>query len=111
VHALVLQLLRDAGHDVRAVNEERPGVDDEEVARLAGAEERLLLTEDRDFGHLVRSQPGSVKGVVYLRYGSRARRQLAEALVELIQREGEQLYGSFVVMQPGRTRISRLPDT
>jgi hypothetical protein len=31
--------------------------------------------------------------------------------VELIQREGEQLYGSFVVMQPGRARISRLPDT
>jgi predicted nuclease of predicted toxin-antitoxin system len=107
---VVVKRLREAGNDVRAISEERPGAEDEEVARLAGADERILLTEDRDFGHLVQSQPGLVRGVAYLRYVARARGQLAQAVVDVVQNQGEQLQGSFVVIQPGRVRISPLPE-
>ena len=49
----VVQALREAGHDVRAVVEENPGATDHQVIEQSAAEERLLLTEDRDFGQLV----------------------------------------------------------
>ena len=45
--------LRAAGHDVVSMTQEAPGTPDLEVLRRAQAEQRLLLTFDRDFGELV----------------------------------------------------------
>jgi predicted nuclease of predicted toxin-antitoxin system len=53
--SLVRALRRD-GHDVLAVAETSPGTPDEEVVRLAQADDRIVLTEDRDFGRLVYAQ-------------------------------------------------------
>jgi len=45
--------VRAAGHDVVSITERMSGVEDEKVIELAASERRLLLTEDKDFGHLV----------------------------------------------------------
>ena len=45
--------LRASGHDVVYMAEIAPAANDAEVVRLARAESRLLLTEDKDFGDLV----------------------------------------------------------
>lgn len=42
--------LRDAGHDVVWIREAVPGISDEDVLKRAEAEERILLTFDKDFG-------------------------------------------------------------
>ena len=50
--------LRRAGHDVRAINEERhlEGLADDEVLALAAEEQRILVTHDvKDFPPLLRS--------------------------------------------------------
>ena len=49
----VTRALRSAGHDIRIVSREFPGAADEDVARAAAYDGRILLTEDRDFGRLV----------------------------------------------------------
>ena len=45
-------ILRQAGHDVLYVKEERPGAPDLDVLAWAGRENRLLITFDNDFGEL-----------------------------------------------------------
>ena len=45
--------LRQRGHDVRWVLEEERGIGDPQVLREALAEQRILLTGDKDFGELV----------------------------------------------------------
>jgi predicted nuclease of predicted toxin-antitoxin system len=52
----VVRALRAAGFDVAAVSEDAAGSPDEKVIDLARAEQRILLTEDRDFGRLVSLQ-------------------------------------------------------
>ena len=49
----VVRCLRAAGHDVLAVNEFRQRSVDNELLDLAVADDRILLTEDKDFGWLV----------------------------------------------------------
>ena len=49
----VVQALRTAGHDVHAIAELLPGLDDAAVMGLALRERRMLLTEDKNFGQLV----------------------------------------------------------
>ena len=106
----IVRAMRDAGHHVPAVAEESPGASDNEVADLAHADERLLVTEDRDFGPLVYAHQRDSHGVVYVRYPAGARAEVARDVVNLIANEGVALNDAFVVMQPGRARISRLNE-
>ena len=74
---IVVDGLRAAGHDVLAIAEASPGTDDVEVIRLAVSEQRILLTEDKDFGQLVFAQRERAGGILFLRYPSSAREQIA----------------------------------
>jgi predicted nuclease of predicted toxin-antitoxin system len=49
---VVVRALQAAGHDVVAVARVMRGADDQAVIDYAGREERVLLTEDKDFGQL-----------------------------------------------------------
>lgn len=45
----VVRILRASGHDVLAVSEISPRLSDENVALWARREDRILLTEDKDW--------------------------------------------------------------
>ena len=103
----VVRALRDAGHDVTAIAEIAPRIEDEEVLKLAHQRGTLLITEDKDFGQLVYASAKATEGVLLLRFPAGARSGLAAAVVELVEKRGDQLTGCFVVLQPGRVRIRR----
>ena len=105
----VVRALRALGHDVLAVVESSPSIADEVVLSLAVRESRILLTEDKDFGQLIYADVQPSAGVILIRFPAESRNVLAQAVLDVISREGEQLLGSFVVVQPGRVRISRNP--
>jgi predicted nuclease of predicted toxin-antitoxin system len=103
----VVRALRDHGHDVAAVADGSMGADDEAVLGAALRANRILLTEDKDFGQLYYAGAHPAGGVILLRFPAVARRALADAVVELVDREGARLAGCFVVVQPGHVRILR----
>ena len=105
----MVKALRSAGYDVTASREICPGAADEIVAALAIKENRLLLTEDKDFGRLVYAGSGLNTGVLFLRFPGNVRSAMANAVVELVKKRNESLRGRFVVIQPGRIRISEPP--
>lgn len=105
----VVRALRSAGYDVIAVSEISPRLPDPEVAELARSEKRILLTEDKDFGQLVYAGSSASIGVVFFRFPSKARQGLPTAAIDLVAQKGESLARHFVVVQPGRVRISALP--
>ena len=51
-----VEALKERGHDVFWIREEKPGISDSEVLQIAQAEKRLLITFDKDFGALVFTQ-------------------------------------------------------
>lgn len=72
---------------------------------LALREQRILLTEDKDFGQLVYANAQPSGGVILIRYPGNARKTLPHAVVRSINEAKTQLPGSFVVLSPGRMRI------
>jgi predicted nuclease of predicted toxin-antitoxin system len=102
----VIKALQREGHDVRSVSDISPRAEDAEVITLAIREKRILLTEDKDFGQLVYSHREEGFGVIFLRYPSPVRRQIAKDVIQLTKQHGEKLFGCFVTVQPGRIRIS-----
>lgn len=105
----VVRALRTAGHDVIAVIEVMPEAEDEDIIALAVREQRVLLTEDKDFGQLVYAHARAVGGVILIRFPGNSRTTLPQVVSNLIKEKGEDLLGSFVVVQPGRIRIGRDP--
>jgi predicted nuclease of predicted toxin-antitoxin system len=98
--------LRADGHDVLAVSEFQHRSVDKEVMELALAQNRILLTEDKDFGWLVFAACVDSPGVILIRFPASARGLLAEAVLKLVRRHASQLAGAFVVLQPGAARIN-----
>ena len=103
----VVRSLRAAGHDVLAVNEFQQRSVDRKLLELAVAENRILLTEEKDFGWLVFAARADSPGVILIRFPASARESLSAAILELVRDNGSQLAGAFVVLQPGLARISR----
>jgi predicted nuclease of predicted toxin-antitoxin system len=103
-----LEALRKAGWEVVSIAEECPGVPDEDVAALCAAQERILLTFDKDFGELVfrRGLPAG-SGVVLFRLTPDSPAEAAEVALALVQSHPD-LAGSFCVVTRDRIRIRPL---
>jgi hypothetical protein len=105
----VVRCLRDSGHDVLAVNEFQQRSVDKDLLDLALSEDRILVTEDKDFGWLVYAARVDSPGVILIRFPASVRGFPADAVLTLVTKDGLRLPGAFVVLQPGVARINPRP--
>jgi predicted nuclease of predicted toxin-antitoxin system len=108
ISRLVIERLRTAGFDVVAVRDLAPGISDRDVLKTATAEERIVLTEDRDFGELVIRQRINVEGVILLELERLTNDGEAEMVLATISAHAAALEGKLVVLEPGRVRVRPL---
>lgn len=67
VEGEIVARLRSEGHDVAYVPESAAGIRDDELLARANAENRVLLTEDKDFGDLAFFYGSRTLGIVLVR--------------------------------------------
>jgi predicted nuclease of predicted toxin-antitoxin system len=89
--------LRAAGHDVERVLAQS-GLDDLAVARRAEREDRVLLTQDTDFGGIALRHGQPRTGVVILRAAILDLEAVAARLVQLIAQAGDDLSAAITVL-------------
>jgi predicted nuclease of predicted toxin-antitoxin system len=97
-------LLTDRGHDVRSVLKVDPRAADDTVLDLALREERVLVTEDKDFGELVfvRRLPHPC----IVRFVDMRIEDKVSAMRELLERHAEAMRaGALIVVTRERMRI------
>jgi hypothetical protein len=104
VAAALVDRLRGAGHDVSYVAEAGAGATDAAVLGLAHDEDRLLLTEDKDFGDLVFRSRRAVPGVVLLRLAIGEQPGKWPRLEAAIAQFGGSLFGRYLVVEEKRFR-------
>jgi len=105
-----IHLLRVAGHDVAAIIEDMPGVEDTEVLARAVRERQIVLTFDRDYGELIfgRRLPTPV-GVVYFRLDDAPPEEAARMLLFLLALDVVSLEGNFTTLEERQLRQRPLP--
>jgi predicted nuclease of predicted toxin-antitoxin system len=81
---------------------------DETVLHTADAEDRILITEDRDFGEMVVRQRLRVSGIILLELDRFSNAAEAAAVVDVVSVHADKLLGNLVVIEPGRVRIRPL---
>lgn len=108
VDSNIVRQLRQAGHDVVFVIESARGSPDDEIANLAEHENRLILTEDKDFGELVFRWKQRIPGLVLLRIDLERRSIKWSRLEAAIAFFGDELVGRYTVVEETRFRSRAL---
>ncbi len=106
----VIAQLRQEGHDVLAVAEMEPGIDDSTVLARANEAGALLVTEDKDFGELVFRQKLIHAGVILVRLAGLTVTVKGGVLSTAIREHGGEMMHAFTVLSPGAVRIRRAAE-
>jgi predicted nuclease of predicted toxin-antitoxin system len=104
-----VEALRQRGHDVFWVHTDMPGAPDDAVIAKAAADQRLLVTQDKDFGHLVfvKGWKQSIVGVALFRLSAQSATALAQTIVAALE-DGPDFVGQFAVIDEARIRLRPL---
>ena len=98
-------VLSSLGHDCINIAQMKPGIEDHEILDLAFKENRILITNDKDFGELIYRKKSPHKGIILLRLGYDTPQKRIQIIEELIERFGEKLKNRFIVASEKGFRI------
>ena len=104
----IVNRLRNDGQDVGYVAEMSPGIMDEEVLLLAGDDDTLLVTADKDFGELIFRQGYVKRGIVLYRLAGHSSSEKSEIISLAIVERGEELLKAFSVITEKAIRIRKV---
>ena len=90
--------MRKLGYDIISIAEESPSIRDEEILTNAYLTERIILTNDKDFGDLIFLNKLQHKGVILFRLKSENVKDKIKAIDSLLKHYQDKLFGSFVVV-------------
>jgi predicted nuclease of predicted toxin-antitoxin system len=108
--AEAVEALRSRGHDVAWVRSDAPDSSDRQVLDRAVAEDRLLITFDKDFGELaLRAGLPASSGVVRFRIRLTSPSQVAQRAVAVLESRTNWA-GHFAVVLDDRVRMTLLPS-
>lgn len=103
----VHEVFRKRGLNSRTVHEEGlSGSPDPEILAAAVAEDRVLVTLDKDFANVLIFPPEATCGVVVVNLPRRATRALLAVVLDsfLTACENQQVRGKLWIVEPGRIR-------
>jgi len=101
----VVEYLRRNGHDTLAVAEAMPQADDRDIIARAASEERVLITNDKDFGELVFRSGWAHHGVLLLRLHDESPSSRLNVIKSVLERYADKLTGQFVVATEDSVRV------
>ena len=103
----VVDFLRSAGHDVLWIPDYDCHLDDESLLNLAFQENRIIVTNDKDFGELNFLQRKPSAGIILFRIDEQNVRVKITILKNMLLKYPEKFYLHFVVI--ARKRIRFIP--
>jgi predicted nuclease of predicted toxin-antitoxin system len=103
--------LRGQGLDVVHIRElGMQRASDEDIAKLAAAENRVLVTFDLDFSRILALQRMAKPSVVLYRLERYTTEGITGSILKLMRDHSQSLEaGAIVIVEPDRTRIRLLP--
>lgn len=109
IPSTVILELRNRNHDVLSVKEEMRGLHDDAILARAQAEDRIVITHDKDFGELAfRSRLPASCGVILFRLAGTDPQMDSQRILEAVESRGDWA-GHFSVVTDDRIRMRPLP--
>lgn len=84
------------------------GASDKEILEFAEREERILITNDKDFGELIFRLNRPSSGVILIRLKIDLPRSRQEQVLNVIESLSGKLKSGFIVVTEGKVRVRRI---
>ncbi|MEW6202310.1 MAG: DUF5615 family PIN-like protein [bacterium] len=104
------QILKEQGYEVKDIRDYGlRGASDTEIYNFAQKEKSIIITEDKDFGNVLRFLIGNHFGIIVVRFPNEmSTKEINRHLLMAIKEIPEDTFrGSVVIVEPGKTRIKR----
>ena len=105
----ITSCLRSLGHDVASVQEQSPGIEDNEVCEWANRDERIIVTNDKGFGKLIFRERIPNRGTILLRLRDERAVNRSGVISRLLAGHEDRIRDHFVVASETSVRIRPLP--
>ena len=105
----LVNYLKEKVHDIISVYNKRPGIKDSKICEWASKENRIILTNDKDFGRLVFYEKIKNKGIILLRLEDESSENKIRVISELLDKYSGKLKNNFTVVSEEKIRIRPLP--
>lgn len=97
--------IRSLDHDVEIVAEIMPEADDHEILTYAVTENRIVVTNDKDFGDLIFRSKQPHCGVIFLRLQDESRANRVRVIAALLAQHESKLPNRFTVATDDQVRF------
>ena len=106
----VAQWLIENGYDTVSIYEGFCGYSDKEVLQKAFSENRILITNDKDFGEMIFRQKMFHRGVILLRLEDERSKNKIKILEKVLTQHLQELPDNFIVATVNGIRIIQIID-
>ncbi len=96
--------------DVKWIPDYNCMMSDEELLNMANLEDRVLITNDKDFGELVFRQNKIVAGIMLIRMKGYSSYEKVVVISKLFKNYPGKIYNHFVVITKNKLRFIALKD-
>ncbi len=104
----IINYLTQKEYDLIVAKEEFPSREDLELVDYAYKENRIIITNDKDFGFFVYYQKLPTKGVILFRFTIESPSLKIAALEEILSQKPDKVSNHFIVVTEGGFRIRSL---
>jgi len=103
----VIIFLRNLGYDTRSVVDSSYGLEDKTIVSLAYKENRILITNDKDFGELIYRLHLPHKGIILFRLSKETYQLKEKKLNYILKKFKDKLQNSFTVISDNKIRFRK----
>lgn len=101
----VSDFLKDRGFDTVYVGDKMHAAPDTEIMDFALEENRIIITNDKDFGRKVVKEGKNAEGIVLLRLKIEIPENKIEAIKKVLENYKEKLEGNIVVAKEDKIKL------
>lgn len=106
----LVDFLKENQFDTLWIPDYNRRLNDNDLLELANKDNRILITNDTDFGEIVFFQKKISAGVILIRVKGQEVDKKLHALEKLLKNHSEKIQNSFIVISERRIRIRRMEE-
>jgi len=107
----ILDMLQKEGHDVKSVSQFYPSFEDKVILEKATQEDRIIITNDKDFGYLIFKYKLPAVSIILFRFEEEDITLKKNALKTILTLPQEKIANHFIVASENKIRIRPLTLT
>lgn len=104
----VAEWLVKQNHEVYSIFDSARGMEDDEIISRATDENRIIITNDKDFGEKIFREGKFHNGIILLRLQDERPQSKIDVLSRLLNSHSENLPGAFIVVTEKAIRFARI---